>query len=110
LSATQDIGRERFTCTFKVRTIAKAVNNGTGRINYGGTMRSGNIASNGKFRIELPTENRFKKSNGDNDVKNRITYIFQGYLAESGASGLFTSGKEDLNNAGCSTKLVITKI
>ena len=110
LNSIQDIGIDRFRCKFVAQTISMTVSNGIGRIYFRGTKHAGNIAGDGKFRIEIPTDRRFTKSDGNNDVKNRITYIYQGFLSADGAPGLFILGKENLNNTGCSTKLDFTKV
>lgn len=108
ISSTQTVGTYLYNCKFVESTTFMNVKNGIGSIKYRGQQHRTNIAKNGTFRIEIPTERRFRKANGNDDVKNRVTEIYQGRLNESGASGLFVLGHEARNNTGCSTKISIT--
>lgn len=110
IRSTQIVNTQRFNCKFKKRGTVLYVAMGVGRLRRGGYSASGNISKNGRFRIEIPTENYFKLSDGSKSSGNQITYVFQGKLnASESSSGLFTIGKKELNNGGCSTRLTIKK-
>ena len=110
LNSIQIVGKERFRCDFRTNVSVLSVKHGVAKITGSYPAHVTNVAANGRFRLEIPTENRFRNSRGDNEIKNRVTRIYQGILSGDASTGLYTLGKESLNNAGCSTRMVIEKV
>ena len=63
-----------------------------------------------RFRLEIPTENKFENSIGNSEIKNRVAHNYQGILSEDESTGFFLLGKESLSIAGCSTRMIIKKV
>jgi len=107
LSARQQIGNSFFRCYFNDVTQSVFVTDGVATMRRGSKSYQSNVASNGRFRIEIPSDSKFTRSSGVNANKNGITYIYTGKLANDNGKGLLTLGMESLNNSGCSTRVSI---
>ena len=110
LNSMQTVGKARFRCDFRKNVSMLRVKDGAAKITGRYPNHVTNVAANGRFRLEIPTENRFRNSRGNNEIKNRVVHIYQGILSEEESTGLFILGKESLNNAGCSTEMTIKKV
>jgi len=110
LASNQNVGDRLFKCRFYDSKAIIRVQNGVGNMVYGKYNGTGNVSNDGAFYIEIPTEHKFKRSLGTSSAKNGVTYVFKGHLAKDASKGLFTIGMEELNNAGCSTRLTIDPV
>lgn len=110
LDSIQTVGKTRFRCEFGKRVAILRVRDGVANVNGRDSKILTNVSSDGKFRLEIPTDRKFTRSNGINEIKNGLTVIYQGILSDGEKSGLYILGKESLNNSGCSTRMIFEKL
>lgn len=106
----QIIGRERFTCHVDGFKFRVSVRKGVMAMNYDKKTYKTNVAHDGSFRMEIPTERSYRRTTGANENKSGITVILQGSLASDSLAGLYTTGTARLNNQGCEARTKFKKL
>jgi hypothetical protein len=106
----QTFGRERFNCPVDGFKFAVVVRSGVMEMNFRGKTHKTNVAQDGSFRMEIPTDKSYRRSRGANANKSEITVILQGSLAGDNPAGLYTIGTARLNNQGCEARTKFIKL
>lgn len=106
----QFFGPDRFNCPTDEFKLRLAVRDGVMEMNYGRNTYKTNVASNGSFRLEIPTDGSYKRPSGANDNKSEITVILQGSLAGDKPAGFYTIGTARINNRGCEAPTKFKKL
>ena len=107
----QSIQGWKIKCTPLELVIPMVIKEGVVTTNINDAAYSGFISSNGRFRLEIPTQMRMSNSiTSEKSLNNTsITLILQGDLSRSPPSGGFILGVADLGDRGCTTSVRYTE-
>lgn len=106
----QVFGSDHFNCSGKETTFTMAVRSGVLELLRFGSVHKTNVAHDGSFRLEMPTDFTYKRSQGASGNKSEITMILQGNLAGKDPTGLYTVGMASLNNQGCQARAKFSRL
>jgi len=105
----QQYGNSYFKCYGKSRTVNLRVKDGRLSMNYRGKQKTTNVGDNGKFYLEIETDQKYgTRSDGLTVPGSDITHIYRGRLGQS-SKGAFVVGKSSLGGGGCSADMQLAR-